>query len=434
MLLERIDQTESVVKAYVTVCRDLAIEQARVAEREVRAGAKLGPLHGIPISVKDLFETRGIKTTCGSKLMSDYVPITDCTTVKRLKEAGGIVIGKTNTHEFALGVISPPTRNPWNPTCIPGGSSGGSAAAVALSSAVATTGSDTGGSIRIPASCCGVVGLKPTYGLVSRAGVFPESWSLDHVGPITKRVEDAALMLSVMAGYDPADPTSAQTSLPDYVASVYDKPLGMRIGVPKNYFFDGCEESVQRLVLDALKELEGLGFTLVEFEFPHISEIMFAYRAIVQSEASSFHETTLNTRAAELAGDARLFLDTGLFIPATAYIKAQRIRALVFTQIQNLFRDLDAIATPTLPLVAPEVEALPTNLVERRRKISGPMSKYVSPFNLTGLPALSVPCGFINGLPAGLQLISKAFDEEKLLRIGYTYQQATDWHLQFPNL
>lgn len=405
-----------------------------MAEQEVESGAKLGPLHGIPVSVKDLFETKGIKTTCGSRLMPDYVPNADCTVVKRLKQAGAIVLGKTNTHEFALGVITPPTRNPWNPECIPGGSSGGSAAAVAVSSAVATTGSDTGGSIRIPASCCGVVGLKPTYGLVSRAGVFPESWSLDHVGPITKRVEDAALMLSIMAGYDEADPTSVQASPVDYVASVYDKPHAVRIGVPKNYFFDGCEERVRKLVLDALKDLEGLGFSIVEFEFPHMQEIMFSYRAIVQSEASSFHETTLNKRAAELVEDARLFLETGLFIPATAYIRAQRVRAWVFTQIQNLFRDLDAIATPTLPELAPEVKALPIDLVERRRKISGPMSQYVSPFNLTGLPAMSVPCGFIDGLPVGLQLISKAFDEQKLLRIGYAYQQATDWHLRFPEL
>jgi aspartyl-tRNA(Asn)/glutamyl-tRNA(Gln) amidotransferase subunit A len=351
-----------------------------------------------------------------------------------LKQAGAILLGKTNTHEFALGVITPPTRNPWNPECIPGGSSGGSAAAVAASSAVAATGSDTGGSIRIPASCCGIVGLKPTYGLASRSGVFPESWSLDHVGPITKRVEDAALILSVMAGYDENDPSSAQVSVPDYVASLDDKLHALSIGVPNNYFFDECNERVRDLVLGALKKVEEFGCKIAEFEFPYVAEITSAYRAIVLSEASSFHEITLSKRATELGEDSRQFLDAGLFIPATTYIKAQRIRAWVFEETQKLFRKFDAIVTPTLPMVAPEVKALPTDLTERRRKISSPMSRYVSPFNLTGLPAISIPCGFTNGLPVGAQLISKAFDEITLFRIGYAYQQATDWHLRFPEL
>jgi aspartyl-tRNA(Asn)/glutamyl-tRNA(Gln) amidotransferase subunit A len=241
-------------------------------------------------------------------------------------------------------------------------------------------------------------------------------------------------MLSVMAGYDETDPASTQALVPDYVASLNDRSSTVRVGVPKNYFFDECDETVRELVLDAFSDLEGLGCTIVEFEFPYMAEIMAAYRAIVLAEASSVHERTLSERAAELGEDARLFLDTGLFIPATTYIRAQRIRAWVFEKIQSLFRELDVIVTPTLPMVAPKVKALPTDLADRRRKISNPMIRYLAPFNLTGLPAMSIPCGFISGLPVGAQLVSKAFDEITLLRIGYAYQQATDWHLRFPEL
>ncbi|HXX73012.1 MAG TPA: amidase, partial [Candidatus Acidoferrales bacterium] len=245
LILEQIKRTDRKLKAYTTVCGESAVRLAEGAEAQLRGGHDLGPLQGIPVSVKDLYETEGIRTTCGSKLLQDYVPNTDSTVVSRLKQAGAIVVGKTNTHEFALGVTTPPTRNPWNLDHVPGGSSGGSAAATAVTSAVASTGSDTGGSIRIPSSFCGVVGIKPTYGRVSRAGIFPESWSLDHAGPITKWVEDSALLLRVMAGRDELDPTTSHLPVPDYVEELKREAHGVRIGVPKNFFFEQCHDDVQ---------------------------------------------------------------------------------------------------------------------------------------------------------------------------------------------
>ena len=419
----------------MTVCREDAIRQAHLAEKEVKSKSAVGSLHGIPISIKDLFETEGVKTACGSRLMAQYVPNVDCTVVKRLKQAGAILLGKTNTHEFALGGITPPTKNPWNLEHIPGGSSGGSAAAVAISSAIAATGSDTGGSIRIPASYCGIVGFKPTYGLVSRAGVFPESWSLDHVGPMTKRVEDAAFMLAAMAGYDPSDPASSHALIPQYHNFLHANLERTRIGIPRNYFFDGCDEQVSKLVLNAIEKLESLGCKRVEFEFPYLDEIMAAYTTIVLAEASSVHEMNLRKATNEFREDSRLFLEEGLFIPATYYIQAQRIRAMVFPKISQLFRDFDAIITPTQPMVAPESNSQPSiKDAAKLGEIDFAMVRYLAPFNLTGLPALTVPCGFSEGLPVGLQIVGRVFDETTVLCIGYAYQQATDWHLRFPEL
>lgn len=367
--------------------------------------------------------------------MQNYVPTTDCTVVTRLKQAGAIIFGKTNTHEFALGGITPPTRNPWNLNHIPGGSSGGSAAAIATSSALVATGSDTLGSIRIPASSCGVVGLKPTYGRVSRAGIFPESWSLDHVGPITRRVEDAAIMLSAMAGYDELDPTSSQTDVPDY-SRLDNKIEGVRIGVPKNYFFERCDEEVRKAVSNAIDRLQQLGCQRVEFEFPHVREIGASVVTIDACESAAYHERSLAERADEYSPDVRLQLEQGLFIPATYYIQALRTRGMILPAILRIFKQCDVIVTPTLPAVAPEVN-VSTIVIDDVEEQSSMYwdTRYVAAFNLTGLPAISVPCGFAtNGLPIGLQIIGNRYDELTILRLAHAYENATIWHNKFPEL
>jgi aspartyl-tRNA(Asn)/glutamyl-tRNA(Gln) amidotransferase subunit A len=433
LVLDQIHRTDARLKAYVTVCEDSALKLAEAAELQLKAGYDFGPLHGIPVSIKDLYETEGIRTTCGSKLMQDYVPKYDCTVVKRLKTNGAIVLGKTNTHEFALGAITPPTRNPWNLNCIPGGSSGGSAAAIAAGSAIAATGSDTGGSIRIPASFCGVVGLKPTYGRVSRAGIFPESWSLDHAGPITRTVEDSALLLKIMAGRDELDPSSSELPVPDYVAHLKEGVNGVRIGVPTNYFFDQCHEEVRDAVNSAIELMKDLGCRTTEFEFPHLQEIMAAYTTLDSCEASAYHEREIEQRADDFQPDVRLLLENGLFIPATFYIQALRVRAMVFPIIMGLFKQFDAILTPSEPTVAPEVGQQTVRFANNEESVDSALVRYLAPFNLTGLPALSIPCGFSKGkLPIGIQIIGKAFDESTVLRIGHAYEQSTDWHLKMP--
>jgi aspartyl-tRNA(Asn)/glutamyl-tRNA(Gln) amidotransferase subunit A len=436
LMLERIKRTDAQVKAYVTVLGEAELlKQAEAAELHLRSGCDLGPLHGIPVSIKDLFETEGIRTTCGSRLKQDYVPKTDCTVVSRLKSAGAIILGKTNTHEFALGGVTPPTRNPWHTQHIPGGSSGGSAAAIVACSAIVATGSDTGGSIRIPASFCGVVGLKPTYSRVSRAGVFPESWSLDHVGPIARRVEDSALMLKVMAGYDRSDPTSSHRRVPDYVERIQHGVRGLRVGVPGNHFFEHCDREVSDAVSSALEVLKELGCQLVDFEFPYLPEIMAAYTTIDSCESSAYHERELADRAEDFKPDVRLLLEQGLFIPATYYIQALRVRAMVFEAITNVFQKFDVIVTPSEPVVAPAVGQGTVAIEKYEETVDGAEVRYLAPFNLTGLPALSIPCGFSrSNLPIGMQIIGDAFDESTVLRVGNAYESETDWHLKFPQL
>jgi aspartyl-tRNA(Asn)/glutamyl-tRNA(Gln) amidotransferase subunit A len=435
LLLEQIRRTDEKLKAYVTVCEQSALRLAEAVEVQIKAGHDLGVLHGLPISVKDLFETEGVRTTCGSKLMQDYVPKTDCTVVKRLKSMGAILLGKTNTHEFALGGITPPTRNPWSLKHIPGGSSGGSAASIAVCSALAATGSDTGGSIRIPASFCGVVGLKPTYGRVSRAGIFPESWSLDHAGPITRRVEDAAVLLNVMAGRDELDPTSSDRPVPDYLESLNEEISGVRVGLPRNYFYETCDREVEAAVRESISVLEELGCKTVEFEFPRVQEIMAAYTTLDSCEASAYHQRSIADRAGDFQPDVRLLLEQGLFIPATYYIQALRVRGAIFRDITALFKEFDVIVTPSEPIVAPEVGQQSVRFDDGEETVDNAIVRYLAPFNLTGLPALSIPCGMSrNGLPIGMQIIGNAFDETTVLRVGNAYERVTDWHKSSPEI
>jgi len=432
-LLSRIDETEGRLKAYVTVSRDTALTEAREADRRAAKGGKLGPLHGIPVSVKDLIETKGIRTTAGSKLLSTYIPSRDATVVKRLKAAGAIIIGKTNTHEFALGGVTPPTSNPWDLSRIPGGSSGGSAAAIAAGSALASLGSDTGGSIRLPSSYCGVVGMKPTYGRVSRAGVFPESWSLDHVGPITKNVEDCALLLSVIAGRDRLDPTTSKKPVPDYLSGAGSGFDGMRVGIPDDYF-EPMQKGVRSTVRQAIKEIARLGAVVQHFKFPMVDEIVAAYSIIDYSESSAYHEDLFRKRAKDYQPDVRVLLEQGFLITAVDYIRAQRLRGVLFPRMKSLFKQLDIIVTPSQPMVAPNHGTTDVVLDGRRMEVLSAMTKFLAPFNFTGQPALSINCGFSNGLPVGLQLVGSYFEEGKILSAALAYQKETRWDRVRPKI
>jgi len=427
LVLDQIDNTEDKIRAYVTVCGDGARKSAMLADKERKAGKKTGILHGIPISIKDNIETKGIPTTCSSKILSNYIPKSDATVVARLKSAGAIILGKLNLHEFAQGGVSPPTRNPWNLARTAGGSSGGSGAAVAACSALAATGTDTAGSIRMPASVCGVVGLKPTYGRVSRSGVFPASWSLDHVGPITRRVGDSALLLTAMSGYDMRDPTSASQPVPDYIRALKRKSMARRarIGVPKNYFFEGCDKRIKRAILRAVDLLSGLGYEVTEFVFPNAKEIMAARLALDMCESTAFHLQWLSSSSAsrKYRPDVREYLKQGLAIPATHYIQALRYRQEILSKFEVLFRDFDVIITPTEVMLAP---------IYGEKVDDSRIMQCTGPFNLLGYPALSVPCGFVDGLPVGMQIVGKLFQEERVLQVGSDYEAATRYYLSAP--
>jgi aspartyl-tRNA(Asn)/glutamyl-tRNA(Gln) amidotransferase subunit A len=435
-VLDRIDAVDGRVKAYVTVLHDAALEQARQAEQAIMGGEYRGPLHGIPIAVKDLYDTAGVRTTSSSKVRAEHVPVRDAAAVERLRAAGAVIVGKTVTHEFAYGVVSRPTRNPWNLDHIPGGSSGGSGAALAADECLGALGSDTGGSIRIPSSVNGVAGLKPTYGRISKHGVMPLSWSLDHAGPMARRVGDLAILLAELAGYDARDPTSAREPVDDYSRDLHAGVRGLRLGVPTNYFFDNAEPEVEAAVRAAVGSLADQGAEIREVSIPELELAMVAEFAIVFPEASAIHQKWLRRQAADYGEDVRLFLEVGELYLATHYLKAQRVRALVRDGLRRAFEGLDALLTPTLPQPAARAD---------QDAFNGPngtaepvINAYVRtccPFNLSGQPALSVPCGFTRGgLPIGLQIVGRPFDEALVLRIGQAYEAATDWHRRSPPL
>lgn len=427
-VLDRIAAADGRVKAFVTVTRDEARNAAKAAEHAILSGNYLGPLHGIPIGVKDLFYTRGVRTAAGSKILANFVPDYDAAVVERLKRAGAVIVGKTNTHEFAYNVFTPPTRNPWDLDRIPGGSSGGSGAAVAASLCVAATGTDTGGSIRIPAALCGVVGIKPTYGRVSKHGVIPLSWTCDHAGPLAKSVEDAALMLGAMAGYDPQDPSTADVPVPTYVRALTGDIKGLKVGLPREYFFDGIDTEVEDAVKKAIKVLEGLGASVEEISLPQIKHIAAVHVAIVLTEAATYHERWLRTRADDYAPDVRFGLEWGKLFMGMDYVQAQRVRELIRQDFAKALRRVDLIAAPTVPAAAPKVGETSVKIRDRSEGILSAMIRLNRPSNHTGLPAISVPCGFTaNGLPVGLQLIGRAFDEATVLRAAHAYEVNTPW-------
>jgi aspartyl-tRNA(Asn)/glutamyl-tRNA(Gln) amidotransferase subunit A len=431
-LLARIEKLDPTLHAFVTITAERARAEARAAEALFRQGGDPGPLCGIPVAYKDLYATKGVLTTAGSAVLADWVPGADSTCVARLQSAGCVMLGKLITHEFAFGIQFPghrfaPARNPWNPAHIPGGSSSGSGAALAAGLCAGSLGSDTGGSIRGPAAFSGIAGLKPTYGRCSRAGVVTLSWTLDHTGPMARTVEDCAYLLQALAGHDPADPASSRAPVGDYRATLRDGVRGLRVGVPRAYFFDGVSPEVERAFEAALGVLRSLGAQVEDVAIPSIGSAM-AFMAIMLVEAFAYHERDLRERP-ELYGDVlREKLLAGGLVSGSEYTQAQRLRARLCEDMAAALTRVDVLATPTTPGPAPAfATVLDPDFPFARSNMA--------PFNMAGLPALALPCGFSEaGLPLSLQIAGRPFEEATVLRVGHAYEQATDWHRRRPSV
>lgn len=426
--LARLEAQDGTLNSFLTVTAEPALEGARQLEAELVSGGWRGPLHGVPLALKDLFLTAGVRTTAGSAILRDWVPSHDASVVRYLQAAGAVFLGKLNMHEFAFGATSVnphygAVRNPRDPARLAGGSSGGSAAAVAAGLCFGALGTDTGGSIRCPAALCGIVGLKPTYGRVSRAGVLPLSWSLDHVGPMTRTVADAALMLEAISGHDPGDSTSSRQVVPSYSRLLDGGVKGLRLGVPREFFWDEADAEVLTVVRNAIRDLEKVGAEVREVSLPSLRYLAAAQSLIIHAEAGAYHREYLRTRSDEYGRSVRTRLIQGLFVNAADYLAAQRVRAQVRREFLDCLQDVDALVTPTVPITAPRLdqsvvsvpglEALPQYFLVRN----------TAPFNFTGLPALSVPCGQVAGLPVGLQIAGRPWEEATVLRIGRAVEE-----------
>jgi Asp-tRNA(Asn)/Glu-tRNA(Gln) amidotransferase A subunit family amidase len=436
-VLDRATATEPAVQAYVTLLRDPVLEAAERADAELRRGHRRGPLHGIPISIKDTIDVAGMPTTAGSPVRAGHIAGADATVTRRLVDAGAIPLGKTVPHAWAFGVESPPTRTPWDTTRIPGGSSGGSAASVAAGSSLASIGGDTGGSIRLPAAFCGVVGLLPTYGRVSRRGAVPTSWSCDTIGPITRTVEDAALLHAVIAGPDPLDPATVTGPAPASRGALDQGVVGLRLGVPRNHFFDVCDREVERRVRDAIAVLEAQGAELVDVELPLVEHGWAALFVIALVEAATYHRRAVRELGALYGAQAQAVFGAGGCLFAADYVDAQRVRALVRAASRRAFDEhrLDGLLTPAVPVVAPVAgEAMISVDDGPEQPLAPVLARTLAVFSLTGQPALSVPCGFVDGLPVGLQIVGRPFEDDTVLRVGRTYEAVTDWHRRQPML
>jgi aspartyl-tRNA(Asn)/glutamyl-tRNA(Gln) amidotransferase subunit A len=437
--LERIQALDKKLNSFITITAEAAMNQARQAEQELRRDSipvskPLGSLHGVPITLKDLYETRGVRTTAGSKFFAEYTPETDAEVVEKLFRAGTILLGKTNMHEIALGLttVNPhygACRNPWALERVPGGSSGGSGAALAAGLCLGSLGSDTGGSIRVPASLCGIVGLKPTYGRVSLRGVIPLSWNLDHPGPMARRVQDVAMLLQAIAGYDPGDPSSIDVPVGDYLAHIMDGVKGWQVALMEDEYLDKTDSEILQAVQDAAQVFARLGAKVTPTVFPGAYQAAFANGQMVISDAAAFHRQRLHDQPENFGDDVRQRLQAGAELPLSDYILARRTQSLMRRQFDNFFRDFDILLMPTTAVPAPPIEG--PDAIEQARLLT----RYTAPFNLTGLPAISLPCGFTStGLPIGLQIVAPAWGEANLLRAAYAYEQATPWHARRPVL
>jgi aspartyl-tRNA(Asn)/glutamyl-tRNA(Gln) amidotransferase subunit A len=455
-LLDRIVAVDNQVRAFLAINDEEARAQAQAADARIRAG-EAQPLTGIPLAIKDVFCTRGLTTTCGSRILEDFVPPYDATVVARLREAGAVFLGKVNMDEFAMGSSTEnsaffPTHNPWDLSRVPGGSSGGSAAAVAAGEAPGSLGTDTGGSVRLPASFCGITGLKPSYGRVSRYGLVAYGSSLDQAGPMARSVADVALILQTIAGHDPYDGTTARVPVPDYSAALTGDIRGLRIGVPADYFVEGMDPEVERLVRAAIAALKDRGAELVEVELPHTRYALPTYYIVAPAEVSAnlarfdgvrygarvegqnLWDTLERTRGAGFGAEARRRIMLGTYALSSGYYdayyrRAQQVRTLVRRDFERAWERCDLLAAPTAPMVA----------FKLGEKMDDPLTMYLVdvftlPVNLAGLPGLVVPCGFSAGMPVGLQLIGRQFDEPTLLRVGEAFQRDTDWHTYLPEL
>ncbi|MFH8342642.1 amidase [Streptomyces sp. AM6-12] len=424
-VLDRIGQVDPRVRAYVTVAAEQARSAARTTEREAVRGVFRGPLHGVPAGLKDLIDVADMPTTASSRVRAGHRATTDSTVAARLRAAGAVLVGKTHTHEFAYGLTTPQTGNAWDNGRVAGGSSGGSAVAVAAGAATFALGTDTGGSIRVPAALNGVVGLKPTYGLVPRHGVTSLSWSLDHVGPLTRTVEDAALVLAALAGHDPRDPASLVTPAVDHRPEQEPDLTGVRVGVPGNYYFDHVDPEVAAAVHQAVAELEALGTRLIEVDIPMTRYLQATQWGLMVPEATAYHERTLRTVPELYQADVRILLEAGELMSAGDYLRAQRARTLMRDAWARLLEEVDMIVAPAVPMTAvpagQETVTWPDGTVE---SVSDPYVRLSAPANITGLPALSVPVGHDPaGMPIGMQLIGRPLGERTLLRVGHAYER-----------
>lgn len=452
-VLARIDEVEGDVQAYLTITRDEALAQAKAVDEKIAKGEEIAFLEGIPGAIKDNICTKGIKTTCASKILQKFVPPYDATVMQKLEAQNPVVLGKTNLDEFAMGGSTEnsayhPTCNPWNTDCVPGGSSGGSAAAVAAGTAVWALGSDTGGSIRQPASFCGVVGMKPTYGRVSRYGLVAYASSLDQIGPITKDVTDCAHILNIIAGRDEMDSTSLDVQVPDFTKALVQDVKGLKIGLPKEYFIKGMDPEVEAAVKNGVKELEKLGAEVVEISLPNTDYAISTYYLIAPAEAATnlarydgvsygeraedaadLVEMMTKTRTQYLGEEVKRRIMIGNYALSAGYydayyLKALKVRRLVKEDYDKAFKDVDVIICPAAPSVAYKIG----------EKIANPLEMYLQdactvPLNLAGLPGISVPCGYNKDkMPIGMQIIGKALDEETILRVAYTYEQSQSYH------
>ncbi len=425
-LLGRIEKDET--NSFVTVTAERAIEEASRVEGEILAGRHRGPLHGVPVALKDLIHTGGVRTTMGSTFFAEHVPDHTATVARRLEEAGSILIGKTNTHEFAYGPTGDlshfgPTRNPHDKGRITGGSSGGSGAAVAANLCYGALGSDTGGSIRIPAALCGVVGIKPTFGRVSKHGVFPLAWSLDHVGPITRTVEDNAMMLNVLAGHDPEDPYSVDLPEEDFTRDLRRGINGARVGVPTEFYFEHVDQEVEARVREAAEVFVSLGAEVLEVEIPNLWETLHAQRLILAAEAFAVHEERLKTDPERFDDQSLERLLAGENLQAFRYARAKQRKLHSRREFERVLRDVDVILTPTVPIPAPLIGQRETKIDGYDEAVYSALTRFTGPTNLNGLPSLSVPCGTTQGLPTSLQLIGRPFQEHTLYRFAQAYEQ-----------
>ena len=437
--LDRIAALDDRLGAYITVLGEQAIAQAKQAESEMRAGDYRGALHGIPVAIKDIIYTDGALTSGGSKALADFIPDEDSTIVRRLDAAGAVLLGKLNLSEFAIGgTIDHPfgtPRNPWNTAHTAGGSSSGSGIAAAGGLCAGALGSDTGGSVRGPAGFCGIVGLRPTYGRVTRHGVLPMCWSMDTVGPMTRTVTDCALMLNAIAGRDPLDPTSASAPVPDYTATLDEGVRGLRIGLPTEMFdFEGLDSEVRDSVVRAVGALEEQGASAEEMSLPTSANSGAVFIATADVDAAAYHIDRLRTGGDDYDWSTRTRLESAAITPAWAYLRAQRARALIRRELTDALEAYDIIIMPTGPVAAPTIEAStgkPGGYYQGRLDLG--RRRYTSPAALAGLPALSIPCGFSDiGLPIGMQLIGRAFAEPTLFRAAQAYESVTDWHARHP--
>ena len=436
--LRRINRTDDTLNSFITLLSEKSVAEANKAEQDIRSGNYLGPLHGIPIGLKDLFYTKGVRTTVGSKILQNFVPAYDATVTVKLEKAGAIIIGKLQMHEFALGTTSEnphhgSARNPWDIECVTGGSSGGSGSAVAAGQCMGALGTDTGGSVRIPSSLCGIVGLKPSFGRVSRYGVYPLSWSLDTVGPMARRVRDAALILNVIAGHDSRDTSSANRPAEDFTDTLGQEIKGLLIGIPREFFFDIIDPEVRNAVYQAAHVLEGLGASVEEVSVPVLEHSLTISSNILLTEAAEVHLDHLRESADDISADVRTKFEIGALTPATDYIKAQRARRVFNRKITETMLNYDILLAPTAPIGAPKLSETTVQVGSKTEPKLSLLSRLTRPFNICGVPTISAPCGFTSsGLPIGMQMAGRLFDEAAVLRVAYAYEQATDWHTRRP--